>query len=99
MRRGFSHVGQVRGRPSPGNEIIDDVFVNATHIARYYPQTCAFAAATSQSVAGAVRNVTTFEAQLTQMKKLTKRAAAQMAASRLRAGQSRAAVQLPSPKS
>jgi hypothetical protein len=73
MRRGFSYVGQVRGRPSPGNEIIDDVFVNATHMARYYPQSCAFAEATSQSVAGAVRNVTTFEAQLTEMKQRTKR--------------------------
>ena len=42
MRRGFSYVGQTRGRPSHANEIIDDVFVNMSHMARYWPQSCAF---------------------------------------------------------
>ena len=66
MRRGFSYVGQTRGRPSHANEIIDDVFVNMTHMALYYPRSCAFA--TPRTVASP-SNVTTFKAQLAHMEK------------------------------
>ena len=44
-----------------------------SHMARYYPHSCAFAQATSHVVAGAARNLTTFDAQLTQMTALTQR--------------------------
>ena len=70
MRRGFSYVGQVRGKPSSANEIIDDVFVNMTHMALYYPRSCAFA--TPRTVASP-SNVTTFKAQLAHMEKASKR--------------------------
>ena len=72
MRHGFSYVGQMRGKPSVANEIIDDVFVNMSHMARFYPQSCAFAVAGKEPVRSAARNVTTFQAQLTRMKRFTK---------------------------
>lgn len=39
---GFTYVGQVHGRPSWANEIIDDVFVNMTHLKLYFPQSRVF---------------------------------------------------------
>jgi len=73
MRHGFSYVGQMRGKPSVANEIIDDVYVNMSHMARFYPQSCAFAVAGKEPVRSAARNVTTFQEQLTRMKRFTKR--------------------------
>ena len=40
--RGLSYVGQLRAVPSPANEIIDDVFVNLTHMQRHFPASCMF---------------------------------------------------------
>ena len=37
LAAGMSYVGQVHGRPSVYNEIIDDVFVNWTHFERFLP--------------------------------------------------------------
>ena len=31
-------VGQVHGRPSLGNEVIDDVYINETHLGIYFPE-------------------------------------------------------------
>ena len=81
MGRGFSYVGQTRGRPSHANEIIDDVFVNMSHMARYWPQSCAFVPPADE---GLVRTFVgsretfppdwrTFEAQLTHMEERSER--------------------------
>lgn len=43
MRMGFSYVGQIRARPSVANEIIDDIFVNLTHMQLHFPRSCALA--------------------------------------------------------
>ena len=37
LRAGFAYAGQLHGRPSVSNEIIDDVFVNFTHLATHFP--------------------------------------------------------------
>lgn len=52
-------------RPSPANEIIDDVFVNMTHMRRYYPQSCALESpgTSPQNVSGR-HNFNTFDSQL-----------------------------------
>ena len=33
---GFTYVGQVHGRPSSANEIIDDMYVNETHLREHF---------------------------------------------------------------
>ena len=38
LRLGMAYVGQVNGRPSGTNEIIDDVYVNLTHMRAYFPE-------------------------------------------------------------
>ena len=35
---GFTYVGQVHGRPSQLNEIIDDIYVNETHLREHFPE-------------------------------------------------------------
>ena len=81
MGRGFSYVGQTRGRPSHANEIIDDVFVNMSHMARFWPQSCAFAPPADGGLArtfvGARETFPpdwrTFEAQLKHMEEKSER--------------------------
>ena len=41
LELGLSYVGQVHGRASPSNEIIDDVYVNATHLRSRFPTSAA----------------------------------------------------------
>jgi hypothetical protein len=38
LSRGLTYVGQVHGRPSLGNEVIDDVYINETHLGIYFPE-------------------------------------------------------------
>ena len=40
LARGFRYAGQIFGRPSPANEIIDDVFLNLSHMKVFFPQSC-----------------------------------------------------------
>jgi FkbM family methyltransferase len=35
---GFTYVGQVHGRPSQLNEVIDDIYVNETHLREHFPE-------------------------------------------------------------
>lgn len=41
MRRGLRYVGQFKGRGTRANDIIDDVYVNVTHLAVYFPNSAA----------------------------------------------------------
>ena len=41
LRHGMTYVGQFSGRGTAVNSIIDDVFVNITHMARFFPQSSA----------------------------------------------------------
>ena len=46
---GFTYVGQVHGRPSSANEIIDDMYVNETHLREHFPESAWFQQAASGS--------------------------------------------------
>ena len=41
LRHGMTYVGQFSGRGTQVNSIIDDVFVNITHMARFFPKSSA----------------------------------------------------------
>ena len=38
LRSGFHYAGQVDTRPSRSNAVIEDVFVNVTHLRRFWPR-------------------------------------------------------------
>ena len=37
LKAGFLFVGQIYGKPSPANEVVSDVYANATHIRTHFP--------------------------------------------------------------
>ena len=47
LRRGFVYVGQLYARPTVLNFIVDDVFVNVTHLRTHFPRSRALRVAAS----------------------------------------------------
>ena len=72
MGRGFSYVGQIRSLPTTANEIIDDVYVNLSHIERYWGRaSCAFAPPPARGADDAVLPKPPYEAFERQLKFMT----------------------------
>ena len=49
LERGFVYVGEIHARPSPSNEVVDDVFINVTHIRHRFPHSQILADAVGSS--------------------------------------------------
>ena len=54
---GFTYVGQVHGRPSSANEIIDDMYVNETHLREHFPESACLVPASSFRLSRAPRRL------------------------------------------